>query len=652
MNKHIKLLAILFIVSIVAVFGVSFFVADTVTQAPVITSLSQSSGKVGTVVTMYGSNFTSTSNSVKFGGGYINNLTSNGTVISFTVPDGLTPCVPGAAVCPQSYMQVTPGQYQVSVTNDNGTSGSVTFTVTSNTVAISPDEFAYGLDYARFKGAGGIEDPGQLYSQTGATWIKFPFVSWNIVQPKEDGPYDWRYVDSVVKNYQEYDFEIFMQTICNAEWAVEPKESPGTGLFVARPPREGTLNDPNKYRRAYADFIYAVVERYDGDGIDDMPGLQKPITHLEIESEAQHEGYWQVPSEKDPIEEYIKLLEIAYKAAHNANPDVVVILNGINFGDIFDDGTMYTYDELLQKVNDTFPHYPVVKDFYNSGYTFIYETLKMNDYYDAVEFHYNQNYKAAYGVTKFIRNVMLENGSVKPIWAGDALIANSFVTKVPIAFNHPYPRMENKIFFALDDPKNPYHNKAWEWHLREQSANLVKKIMVSFEVGLSGIMAANEFDWKDHDVNTGNWRFGGFYGILDKNLDGIPLGKRPVFYQYKYIIDTLGLSPESVERIDMNDDNTYVYRVVLEDGLRVFVAWYEDPVAEKQILEADTMEDFISIQNSKRTITIDFSPYISSENVEVIHTITEHGQSSPYKEIVRKDKIVFGSVPVFIKSAH
>ncbi len=35
----------------------------------------------------------------------------------------------------------------------------------------------------------------------------------------------------------------------------------------------------------YREFVEAVVERYDGDGIEDMPGLANPIRHWQLDNE-------------------------------------------------------------------------------------------------------------------------------------------------------------------------------------------------------------------------------------------------------------------------------------------------------------------------------------------------------------------------------
>ncbi len=93
------------------------------TATPVISYLNPTSGGVGTTVTVYGSGFSPSGNSVRFGAGVITNLTSHdGRSVSFTVPVMLT----GFGSQP-----VTLSTYQVSVTNASGrTSNTAGFMVT------------------------------------------------------------------------------------------------------------------------------------------------------------------------------------------------------------------------------------------------------------------------------------------------------------------------------------------------------------------------------------------------------------------------------------------------------------------------------------------------------------------------------------------
>ena len=66
---------------------------------------------------------------------------------------------------------------------------------------------------------------------------------------------------------------------------------------------------------SYSNFVKATVERYDGDGVDDMPGLKNPVK------------YWQVDNEPPGIRrDYAKLLEITYKAVKEADPECKVLI--------------------------------------------------------------------------------------------------------------------------------------------------------------------------------------------------------------------------------------------------------------------------------------------------------------------------------------
>lgn len=125
---------------------------------PHITSILPTSGTVATYVTISGSGFTS-DNTIAFGGGVLLHMpgSKRGTVITFIVPDSLNPaCYYSEPMCLIAIRQTTPGNYDVYVTNANGTSNSMSFTVTSgsaNSVSIS-----------------GIDAPSQLKVGQTSTW--------------------------------------------------------------------------------------------------------------------------------------------------------------------------------------------------------------------------------------------------------------------------------------------------------------------------------------------------------------------------------------------------------------------------------------------------------------------------------------------------
>lgn len=98
---------------------------------PSLLFINPSVGPVGAVVTITGSGFTMGGNTVHFGVGGKRDVISNGTVIAFTIPAYVSPCdliAPGY-MCGAPVTQVTSGTYPVYVTNSNGASNILYFTV-------------------------------------------------------------------------------------------------------------------------------------------------------------------------------------------------------------------------------------------------------------------------------------------------------------------------------------------------------------------------------------------------------------------------------------------------------------------------------------------------------------------------------------------
>ncbi len=133
-----------------------------------ISYLSPSSGGIGSTVTVVGSGFTATGNSVRFGNGIISNLlSSNGTSITFTVPSQLT----GFGT-----QFVGLGVYNVSVTNGNGaTSNAVPFTVTSVSGGSAPTITSVTGPFSLAVGTQGtwtlqLSNPNTSYVTSSVNW--------------------------------------------------------------------------------------------------------------------------------------------------------------------------------------------------------------------------------------------------------------------------------------------------------------------------------------------------------------------------------------------------------------------------------------------------------------------------------------------------
>lgn len=103
---------------------------------------------------------------------------------------------------------------------------------------------------------------------------------------------------------------------------------------------------------ALAAWVRSVVERYDGDGVEDMPGLVRPVLAWEMDNEP--DIHWRVlpdggvrDQEKAPFgtpEEYVRVLLAMSGAVRAADPDATILLGGM-----FNPGTVPgTRDYLMQ----------------------------------------------------------------------------------------------------------------------------------------------------------------------------------------------------------------------------------------------------------------------------------------------------------------
>ncbi|MDB5265525.1 MAG: hypothetical protein JWM39_238 [Parcubacteria group bacterium] len=103
-----------------------------------ISSISPSSGPSGTVVTLHGNGFNSTSQVALGNGGFHpSSVNAAGTMITFTMPDSLGAYCRAGQACPMYLMLLKPGVYDLMVKNDNGgISNSVKFTLTGATAAL------------------------------------------------------------------------------------------------------------------------------------------------------------------------------------------------------------------------------------------------------------------------------------------------------------------------------------------------------------------------------------------------------------------------------------------------------------------------------------------------------------------------------------
>lgn len=115
----------------------SLIIGTTQAAVPKITNIAPSSLSIGTEVTITGSNFAATGNTVIFGNGYIDNLPAKDfTTITFSVPSSISVDCGSDPSCNKK-MSLVAGSYALSVSNKYGTSTASSVIIVP--VKISPE---------------------------------------------------------------------------------------------------------------------------------------------------------------------------------------------------------------------------------------------------------------------------------------------------------------------------------------------------------------------------------------------------------------------------------------------------------------------------------------------------------------------------------
>jgi hypothetical protein len=185
----------------------------------------------------------------------------------------------------------------------------------------SYDEVKLKPKTARFSKVGEIKEP---------LWIRF-WVSWEMVEKKK-GKYDFAFVDEVVRTFEDQNTLILITVMPFANW--DQNTCHGEEYLSYMPFPFGMqrikVGKPCNME-AYEEFLKKLVERYDGDGINDMPGLKYPIKYWEIMNEPGMQG-------KDPSglkffvgtpQEYLEILKSSYETVKKADPEAKVLMAGM-----------------------------------------------------------------------------------------------------------------------------------------------------------------------------------------------------------------------------------------------------------------------------------------------------------------------------------
>lgn len=482
--------------------------------------------------------------------------------------------------------------------------------------------FAFGVEYA-------LPGLAAIYGQTGAraTRAAAETFGWGELEPsapRAPGQHDyaWSKVDRYISEYQNAGFnQISIYTTAFNNWASsKPKHH----------------FPDSKFMGDYEAYIANLVERYDADGKNDLPGLKYPVLDFVIERE------WTefFPGTTD---EYLQLLAIAHRAVKQANPQARVWLVPLMMVDIFDRNPNAAEIERRAKINYTFRH-PVGE---------IQKLLTHPELFDIVEIHSLADYSELDATAVWLRGEMKKNGYDKPIFIGDGMgisqmiWANSlrafapnatdadFLAFAPIRSNDPIRVI--KLFDTMRDAKNAEHDSATRWFRSEHAKALPKKFAAAIYDGYIGmnVWALADIALLQEPRVTGSWFFMGMIEAQPGLNTWTPGSPRPAYYALKTTIEKLS-DASSVDRLNVGG-TVIAYRFIVR-GNPVIVAWNEPG----RIFFPGENEPKVSVNLP-----------VAAASAKVMRVITDVGVSIPRIDAVQSSNgiiaLTLDSTPVFIE---
>ena len=169
-----------------------------------------------------------------------------------------------------------------------------------------------------------------------------PFI-WNHIE-KEKGKFTWEEVDKYVIYAQEHNQTILATIWPHANWEQKSckrkkAKSPFGKRFTKYLSKPCSMDD-------YKNFLVKLVDRYDGDGSNDMPGLAKPIKYWDVMNEPEFKMFF-----KGSKEDFIEIFNFSSKVIKEKQPDAVIVMAGA--AGMFPESKKY-WKVVLPKIKDNF----------------------------------------------------------------------------------------------------------------------------------------------------------------------------------------------------------------------------------------------------------------------------------------------------------
>ncbi len=277
----------------------------------------------------------------------------------------------------------------------------------------SGENSPFGINHGLFQGQYSFEKDTKykekykktmdLSAEAGIKWWRAQNAfRWYQIQPNNLTNWDFETEDSLVKWTGERGLHLLPEIGFTATWARHPNV-----YSLSNDKSHYYLPNPD-YWDEYKIYIDRLVERYDGDGIDDMPGLIIPIKYWQFCNEPNLDDFLGTP------DQYVEMFESTRVALKAADPTAKIVA--------FDMNTPrgnFKWEYYDTKANSV--KIFLILDSWEKALTFLINSIGL-DNIDVISQHLYLGAQSFKRKIEILRQIV---GEDKPIWITEAGFMNS-----------------------------------------------------------------------------------------------------------------------------------------------------------------------------------------------------------------------------------